>query len=212
MFDIATFARELAIIAVPVLAAITVHEASHGYVAYLLGDPTAKNAGRLTLNPLKHLDPLGTLVLVMTRMIGWAKPVPVDPRYFSDPKRGMMLVSVAGPASNFAMALLFALLYHVLFFTWGSMGNQASSAVFTPLVLMCQAGVVINLALGMFNLLPIPPLDGSKILAGVLPPDMAHGLLRLERYGFVIILVLALTGMIGKIIFPAIRYVGGLLL
>lgn len=212
MFNIATFVRELAIIAVPVLAAITVHEASHGYVAYLLGDPTAKNAGRLTLNPLKHLDPLGTLVLVMTRMIGWAKPVPVDPRYFSDPKRGMMLVSAAGPASNFAMALVFALLYHVLFFYWGSMGNQASSAVFSPLVLMCQAGVVINLALGMFNLLPIPPLDGSKILAGVLPPDMAHGLLRLERYGFVIILVLALTGMIGKIIFPAIRYVGGLLL
>lgn len=212
MFDIATFVRELAIIAVPVLAAITVHEASHGYVAYLLGDPTAKNAGRLTLNPLKHLDPLGTLVLVMTRMIGWAKPVPVDPRYFSDPKRGMMLVSAAGPASNFAMALVFALLHHVLFFYWGSMGNQASSADPSPLVLMCQAGVVINLALGMFNLLPIPPLDGSKILAGVLPPDMAHGLLRLERYGFVIILVLALTGMIGKIIFPAIRYVGGFLL
>lgn len=212
MFDIATYARELAIIALPVLAAITVHEVSHGYVAYLLGDPTAKNAGRLTLNPLKHLDPLGTLALVLTRMIGWAKPVPVDPRYFADPKRGMMLVSVAGPASNFAMALVFALLYHALIFSWGIMGGQSSSAVFTPLVLMCQAGVVINLALGIFNLLPIPPLDGSKILAGLLPPDMAHGLLRLERYGFVIILVLALTGMIGKIIFPAIRYVGALLL
>jgi Zn-dependent protease len=212
MFDIANFVRELAIIAVPVLAAITFHELAHGYVAYLLGDPTAKNAGRLTLNPLKHLDPLGTLVLVVTRMIGWAKPVPVDPRYFMDPKRGMMLVSVAGPASNFLLALLFALLYHGLVFSWGVMGAQASVAMFKPLVLMCQAGVVINLALGMFNLLPIPPLDGSKILAGVLPADMAQGLLRLERYGFMIILVLALTGVLGKIIFPAIRFVGGFLL
>ncbi|HDQ41670.1 MAG TPA: site-2 protease family protein [Desulfonatronum sp.] len=212
MFDVATFVRELAIIAVPVLAAITFHELAHGYVAYLLGDPTAKNAGRLTLNPLKHLDPLGTLVLVLTRMIGWAKPVPVDPRYFADPKRGMMLVSVAGPACNFLLAMVFALLYHVLIFSWGATGGQASMAMFKPLVLMCQAGVVINLALGIFNLLPIPPLDGSKILAGLLPPNAAHGLLRLERYGFVIILVLALTGMIGKIIFPAIRYIGGFLL
>lgn len=212
MFDIATFVRELAIIAVPVLAAITVHEASHGYVAYLLGDPTAKNAGRLTLNPLKHLDPLGTLVLVLTRMIGWAKPIPVDPRYFADPNKGMMLVSLAGPASNFALALVFALLYHFLNYGFGIMGGQSSVAMFKPLVLMCQAGVVINLALGMFNLLPIPPLDGSKILAGVLPPKMAHGLLRLERYGFIIILLLAFTGVFGKIIFPAIRFVGSILL
>lgn len=212
MFDIATFVRELAIIAVPVLAAITIHEVSHGYVAYLLGDPTAKNAGRLTLNPLKHLDPLGTLVLVLTRMIGWAKPIPVDPRYFADPKKGMMLVSVAGPASNFALALVFALLYHFLNYGFWVMGGQALAAMFKPLVLMCQAGVVINLALGMFNLLPIPPLDGSKILAGVLPPDLANGLLRLERYGFVIILLLVFTGVIGKIIFPAIRFVGSFLL
>jgi Zn-dependent protease len=212
-FDIASYVREIALLAVPLLVAVTFHEVAHGYVAYLLGDPTAKVAGRLTLNPLKHLDPLGVLAFLLTRMIGWAKPVPVDARYFRNPRKGMILVSVAGPVMNFLLAVTFSVLFRLV----GGLAVAApegsvSAMIWEPLAYMCLAGVTVNLAIGLFNLLPIPPLDGSRIVAGLLPPRAAYSYLRYERYGFFLVLLLAVTGVLGKLLIPAILALRGLLL
>ena len=202
-FDIASIIRELVLLVVPFLSAITVHEFAHGYAAYRLGDPTAKLAGRLTLNPLKHLDVMGTLVLVLTRMIGWAKPVPVDSRYFKDPIKGMMIVSVAGPAANFGLALAYALALHLVA-AMGIAPTAENMMVLQPLSAILFLGVQINLVLGFFNLLPIPPMDGSNILAGVLPSHMRAPYLEIGRYGMFIILALAVTGMLGRILSPLV--------
>ncbi|MFP4071198.1 MAG: site-2 protease family protein [Desulfovibrionales bacterium] len=212
MFDISEILREISILAVPFLMAITFHEVAHGYVAYLLGDPTAKNEGRLTLNPLKHLDPMGTLVLVLTRMIGWAKPVPVDPRYFKDPRKGMIYVSLAGVTANFILAVLFALLFRVIFFYLNTGTSPVMTNVLIPLALMAKAGVMINLVLGIFNLIPIPPLDGSKVVAGFMPAGMAMNYLSIERYGFFIILFLVFFGFFQKILFPILGFLQPLLM
>lgn len=208
--DIASFARQLAIMAVPVLIAITCHEAAHGFAAWRMGDPTAKLNGRLTLNPLRHIDPVGTIIfpllLVLVKspfLFGWAKPVPVNPRYFADPVKGMMLVSLAGPGSNFALALGFAALYHALFWLAAFL-DGAGMGVLVPLVLMAGYGVLINLMLGIFNLFPVPPLDGSKILAGFLPHRWAAFIYGLERYGFVLIILLLLTGVLQKVLLPMV--------
>jgi Zn-dependent protease len=211
MFDISTILREISILAVPFLMAITVHEFAHGYVAYLLGDPTAKNEGRLTLNPLKHLDPMGTLVLVLTRMIGWAKPVPVDPRYFRDPRKGMIYVSLAGAGANFVLAVVFAVLFRGVVMLMGSGFSPLSYQILVPVALMCQAGVMINLFLGAFNLLPIPPLDGSKVLAGLLPPHLAYSYMQIERYGMLLIILLIFLGVFRYVLEP-MRMIGRLLL
>jgi Zn-dependent protease len=202
MFDIAAILREVSILAVPFLMAITFHEYAHGYVAYRLGDPTAKNEGRLTLNPIKHLDPMGTLVLVLTRMIGWAKPVPVDPRYFRDPRKGMIYVSLAGATANFMLALVFALLFRALILFMGSGITPTGLQLLVPALLMCQAGVFLNLYLGAFNLLPIPPLDGSKVLAGLLPPHLAIGYMQIERYGMLLIILLVFLGAFRYLLAP----------
>jgi Zn-dependent protease len=202
MFDIAAILREVSILAVPFLMAITFHEYAHGYVAYRLGDPTAKNEGRLTLNPIKHLDPMGTLVLVLTRMIGWAKPVPVDPRYFRDPRKGMVYVSLAGATANFILALVFALLFRALILFMGSGITPTGLQLLVPALLMCQAGVFLNLYLGAFNLLPIPPLDGSKVLAGLLPPHLAIGYMQIERYGMLLIILLIFLGAFRYLLAP----------
>lgn len=202
-FDIAATIRELTLLVVPFLSAITFHEVAHGYAAYLLGDPTAKNAGRLTLNPLKHLDVMGTLVLVLTRLIGWAKPVPVDSRYFKDPVRGMMLVSLAGPAANLCLALVFALAVHLLEAS-GIAHTRQNMLVLQPLSAILFLGVQINLVLCFFNLLPIPPMDGSNILAGLLPPQLRVQFLQLGRYGMFIVLALAVTGLLGSILSPLV--------
>lgn len=211
-FDIANIIKEIAILLPGFLMAITFHEASHGFVAYLLGDPTAKNAGRLTVNPLKHLDLTGTLVLVLTRMIGWAKPVPVDMRYFRNPSRGMMLVALAGPGANFLLAVLLAGCFrgcaHLLV---SGVGSTVESIVY-PLALICKQGALINLVLGCFNLIPIPPLDGSKILAWLLPPNLAYRFMQFERYGFIVILLLAVTGALGTVLWPMVQFVGNILL
>jgi Zn-dependent protease len=210
MFDIASMIQQIAVMAVPVLIAITCHEAAHGYAAWRLGDPTARHAGRLTLNPLRHIDPLGTigfpLLLVLLKspfIFGWAKPVPVDPRYFSNPVKGMMLVSMAGPGINFALALGFALMHHGLFLVAALVG-EAGMGLIEPLILMTWYGVLINLILGFFNLFPIPPLDGSKILAGLLPENGARFIYRFERYGFVVIIVLLMAGILPKILLPVV--------
>ncbi|MDO9509388.1 MAG: site-2 protease family protein [Thermovirgaceae bacterium] len=178
-----------------VLWAITFHEFCHGYAAYRLGDPTAAKRGRLTLNPLAHLDPVGALMLLIFRF-GWAKPIPIEPRYFKHPRRDLIIVSLAGAAGNFLTAVLCGFL--VKFFPGPFMAVPALGRF---IVLM----VLINLGLGVFNLIPIPPLDGSKLLYVLLPPKWMGGFFWLERYGFFVLMVLLFLGVIQTVMSPIIR-------
>ncbi len=170
--------------------AISVHEFSHGLVAYWLGDPTAKNQGRLTLNPISHLDLWGAVCMVLFRF-GWAKPVPVNPMYFNNRKRGMALVAIAGPLSNILLAFLSALIFiplYILLPKW---------TFILDLVRVCAQ---MNIMFAIFNLIPFPPLDGSKILGAVLPYQTYYRLLQYERYGTIALLILSFTGILGRII------------
>ncbi len=197
-----------------VLIAITVHEYAHGFVAYYYGDPTAKLAGRLTLNPIAHLDPVGTLMLILFR-IGWAKPVPVNYGNLKNPKKDMIRVSLAGPLSNIIVAFLFAILFrlnntilqNILF----NYINHLSGLLLTFVrgwIIFLQTGVLINLVLAIFNLIPIPPLDGHHILLGLLPPQWAQQYAKLSHtHGMIILLLLILTGFIGNVIFPIVFYI-----
>jgi Zn-dependent protease len=187
-----------------VLFSITVHEVSHGYAAYLFGDPTAKMAGRLTLNPIKHIDPSACCALV-TRMIGWAKPVPVDPRYFKRPRLDMVWVSLAGPASNLVLAALTAAVLKLA-------GPSLATTYLYPLVIMGQLMVMINVGLAVFNLIPIHPLDGSHIMEGLLPPKMALEYSKLQPYGFIILLLLIFTRVVDFVIAPIITTIYGMLM
>lgn len=205
------FIVNLIIMAPPLLLALTFHEFFHGAIAYHLGDPTAKALGRLTLNPLKHLDPLGTLAFFLVKF-GWAKPVPVNPAYFRDPKKGMMWVALAGPAANLGLAIISALLTKLVVLIAQIIPySAAAEAIVVPLHAMLVASVWINLVLGILNLLPIPPLDGGKILAGLLPNHLAASFVKLERYGFLIILLLAFSGLLSKVIVPVISFANHLL-
>ena len=204
----------ISILAVPLLLGLTCHEVAHGFVALALGDPTAKLAGRLTMNPARHLDPMGTIAFLLAN-IGWAKPVPVNAMYFKRPMQGMMLVALAGPGANFVLAALFAGAFHLLLPE--ALRNPDLRSVLQPLVLISQAGVVVNLMLGFFNLLPIPPLDGSNILAGLLPARLAMNYLALGRYGFLLLLGLLILSQLvgisflGALIFPPVGFVAKLL-
>jgi Zn-dependent protease len=187
---------ELIIKLVVLVASIVFHEVAHGYAAYRLGDPTAKESNRLTLNPLVHIDLMGSillpLMLVMTNspvLFGWAKPVPFNPAYFRNPKKGMMIVGAAGPAANLALATVAAVLFR-LFMPVGIVGFF--------LVHVC----VINVILAVFNLIPIPPLDGSRVVAGFLSPDLTRSYLKLERFGFFIIFGLLWIGALDLVIWP----------
>lgn len=193
--------QEIIILAPPLLFSLTLHEYAHGYVAKLFGDPTASNMGRLTLNPLKHLDPIGVICFILIK-IGWAKPVPVDPRYFKDPRRDMIWVSLAGPGINFVLAIISVLMVKLLFAT----SSLWPFFIISPLIKMLGASIWINLLLAVFNLLPLPPLDGSKILMGLLPEKTAVSYARIEPYGFLIMLVLFYTGILPKIILPVISF------
>jgi len=204
--DINLFIQKLTILAPPFLFALTMHELAHGYVAYQLGDPTAKNQGRLTLNPLKHLDPLGVIAFIIMK-IGWAKPVPVNPNYFKNPQQGMLLVALAGPGSNVVLAIASAFLakFFVLF-------DMIPLFILQPLVSMLVASVWINIMLAVFNCLPIPPLDGSKVLMGLLPPSALRSYMKLEPFGFILLLILFYTGIIPQLIMPIINFSNNLLL
>lgn len=203
---------EIIILAPPILLALTLHEIAHGLVAYRLGDPTARNAGRLSLNPLKHLDPLGTIAFFLFKF-GWAKPVPVNPRYFKDVKQGMLLVALAGPVSNLVLAVASAIILKGLaFIVLQGEATPSMTGAFYPLMLMLAASVWINLVLCVLNLLPIPPLDGSKILAGLLPDQLAASYMKIGRFGFIILLVLLASGMLGKVILPIVSFANGFLL
>jgi Zn-dependent protease len=185
------FLLKVVLLAPPILMALTVHEASHGLVAYLRGDDTAYRRGRVSLNPFRHLDPAGTLVFFLTAWfgagIGWAKPVPVDPWRLKDPRRDMIWVSAAGPASNLAFAAVLALALNGLIAT-GLFAAYADWKLYLGRLL--ELGVQINVVLAFFNLIPLPPLDGSGILAGLMPPPLAQRYLAWRRYGFAILLAL----------------------
>lgn len=195
--------QTLAIAALPVIFAITLHEAAHGYVARHFGDMTAARAGRISLNPLRHIDPVGTIVvpvLIMllssaTMLFGWAKPVPVDFSRLRHPKRDMLWVAAAGPASNLFMALAWALIF--------KLGSVLPETVYTlPLLRMADVGMDINIGLMLLNLLPIPPLDGGRIAVSLLPIRQAIAFSQLERFGFPILLLLLFTGVLSSILWP----------
>ncbi len=173
------------------LAAIVLHELGHGLAATALGDPTPRLTGRLTLNPVRHLDPIGLLMLWAFHF-GWAKPVQVNPSYFADPRRGMMAVSLAGPGAN----MLVALLALVVLVAWQPSPRSAGEQ-------MLAWTAQYNVWLGLFNLVPVPPLDGSKVLGGLLPPRREAALSRLEPYGWLILILLLSTGLAGRFLAPA---------
>jgi len=179
---------------VPSLICITIHETAHGFVAYKLGDPTAKNAGRLSLNPLKHIDPFG-LVMMAIFHFGWAKPVPIDMRWFKNPKRGMALSAAAGPISNVMLACIFLIIYGALY---PFLYNSAFGGVVLQMVYITA---YISIALAIFNIIPIPPLDGSKVLYSFLSDRTYLKLMRYERYGMIALIVLVFvssrTGIFG---------------
>ncbi len=205
--------QEILLVAPGFLLAITVHEVAHGYVAYRFGDPTAKAQGRLTFNPISHLDPFGTLVLVVTRTIGWAKPVPVDPRYLRNPRADMLWISLAGPAANLVTAAILAAALHLLVYTTGGRpSGQISYFILQPLILILYMGIRINVVLAVFNIIPVPPLDGSKILAGLLPREQAFQFEKLEPYGFLILMLLIFTNVLTYVISPPIKFIFGLLM
>ncbi|HET7306303.1 MAG TPA: site-2 protease family protein [Gammaproteobacteria bacterium] len=196
--------QKIVIWAIPVLFAITMHEVAHGWVARRLGDPTAQMLGRLSLNPIKHIDPIGTVLVPALMLIlggflfGWAKPVPITARNFKNPRRDMALVALAGPLSNLAMGIIWAVIIR-----FGVMINSQWLSV--PLVLMGEAGVLINAILLVVNLLPLPPLDGGRVLTGLIPPRMAAQVDRIEPFGFVIIIALLVTGVLNIIVAPPIN-------
>jgi len=200
--------QTLILLVPPVLIALTFHEFAHAYVAYKYGDDTAKNSGRLTLNPLAHLDPFGTIMMFLVHF-GWAKPVPVNPFRLRNPKRDMLWISAAGPLSNMLIALISGLLLRVILSFNGSVDQYSISGL---LINMIVLSLQINLALAIFNVIPIPPLDGSKILAGFLSDKHADTIYFLEQYGYLILIGLIsfrwFTGVsiIGTVIWPFVEF------
>lgn len=176
---------------VPALLCITLHELCHGIAAYRLGDDTAKRAGRLTLNPLRHIDVMGLLMMLLFRF-GWAKPVPVNMYRLRNPKRDMALVALAGPLSNLLLAILALFLYGVLM---TPLEKSAAGGIVSELILTTAT---LSVSLAVFNIIPIPPLDGSKILFSLLPDRVYRRVLRYERYGMILLLVLVATGLLGR--------------
>ncbi|MDR2727201.1 MAG: site-2 protease family protein [Deltaproteobacteria bacterium] len=208
MADFEVAVRRMALAFIPLALGIIVHEVAHGWMAWRKGDPTAAQEGRLTLNPLPHVDPMGLLAFVLTSLsgpfvFGWAKPVPVDYRNLRNPLKDMMIIAAAGPVSNMCLAVAFALAVKLMLWLFPPAAWHANQ-IWHFFSLMLPMGITINCALAWLNLLPIPPLDGSKILTGVLPYRFIGPYLRLERYGFMLLILLLMTGILGKILYPLI--------
>lgn len=197
----------VAVSVIPVLFAITLHEVSHGFVAKLLGDRTAQMLGRLTVNPVKHIDPIGTvllpaaLIFMGAPVFGWAKPVPVSMQNFRDPRKGMAIVAVAGPASNLLMAIFWAIILR-LGLVLGPQGSNAAEALFFA----GAVGIYANLVLMLLNMLPIPPLDGGRLTSGLLPGPISAKYDRIEPWGFPILVLLLFTGVLGLVLWPALNF------
>ena len=190
------------VISVPIfIFAMMIHEIAHGWVAYKLGDPTAKFSGRLTLNPLSHIDPIGTILLPITLIVmgspvvfGWAKPVPINFMGLRNPKRDIMLVGAAGPVVNIIFAFILAAIFRLLPIVPTSLFGE-----------VLFASILVNLILAAFNLIPIPPLDGSRILFSLLPPDLAMKYMSIEPYGFIILFVLIYFGFLDRVVYPLVK-------
>ena len=232
METIAYYIKIISISAIPVLMAIILHEIGHGWVANRLGDPTAKRAGRLTLNPIPHIDILGTIILPAILLItkagilfGWAKPVPINPHNLKDPKKDMIWIAGAGPMTNFILAVLSAILLRMLSLFEPSLlhvhsrllyGLDLGHSVLYPLALMCLTSIQINIVLGLFNLIPIPPADGGRILVGILPPKQAEFYSKIEPFGMIILFVLIVfdnqIGILSGILYPMISFMTRLLI
>ena len=206
--NIAGILRTISVFLIPALFAITLHEVAHGWAARQLGDRTAEMLGRLTLNPVKHIDPIGTIVVPLAALLftnflfGWAKPVPVAFRNLRNPRRDMVLVAAAGPAANLLMATGWAIIWGVLDATVGIRGDAT-----LWVASMCQIGVLFNVVLAVFNLLPIPPLDGGRVVTGLLPPAMANSFARIEPFGVMIVLLLLISGVLWPLMSPVLNVV-----
>jgi Zn-dependent protease len=205
--DELTLLGRIAIWALPVIFAITVHEVAHGWVASKLGDNTARNLGRLTLNPISHMDLLGTVIVPVVLlflggfMFGWAKPVPVNWNNLKNPKRDMVYVAIAGPLTNLLMALAWGVIMKI-----GFLLGASNEFISTPLIYMGYAGIFINAVLMMLNLLPILPLDGGRVLAGLLPQKISYEFSKLERFGFPILVAIIAFGWLSKILGPPVYF------
>ncbi len=217
MFDISYLVNQVIPMVIPLLLGITLHEVAHGYTAYRFGDPTARNAGRLSLNPVRHADPFGTVILPLLLILmkspflfGWAKPVPFNPSYFQDTRKGIFWVALAGPTANFCLALAFYLLLQSLVIMQPVL-DAGNSGYLQPVIMVAYYGIFINIILGIFNLFPIPPLDGSKVLATLLPGRMAGQYMQLEKYGFIIIILLLFLGVFQTVFGYVINFVNSLL-
>ncbi len=212
--ETANILRQLALSALPVLVAITFHELSHGFVASRLGDPTARMLGRLTLNPFAHIDLFGTIILPFMLLIftngqfvfGYAKPVPVNPMNFKNPRKGMAITAAAGPLTNLLIAFLSIMLLRFFIVPLSGMFSEAiASKTLVPLALMLEASITINVVLTAFNLMPVPPLDGGRVLVGLLPQRQAISFSKLEPFGFIIVIILIATGIARYFVIPLVN-------
>lgn len=205
--DFPEIIRQLVVSALPILIAITFHETAHGYVANRLGDPTARLMGRLTLNPIAHIDMVGTIIMPAMLLIlsngqfvfGYAKPVPINPSNFNNPKKDMAMSAAAGPITNISLAVISALILKLLVFP---MSSFLPSAVTTPLTLMLMQSIKWNIVLAVFNMIPVPPLDGGRVLVGLLPHKQAVSYSRIEPYGMLIVIGLIFSGIAKYFIYP----------
>lgn len=203
-----TTVQKIAVSAIPVIFAITLHEVAHGWVASWFGDQTARLSGRLSLNPIHHIDPIGTILVPLLMlattgfMFGWAKPVPIDARNMNNPRRDVALVALAGPVANFAMAIFWGLII------WLSVALHKTGNAWmgSPLFYMGQMGIMVNIVLAALNLLPLPPLDGGRVLISLLPPRLGYQLSLIEPYSFFILILLLVTGVLSYILGPLIYF------